>query len=1720
MKRQAIITAFLFLLTAFAQLQFSGEPLVVPGSQLGWEEDELRLILQVKKATDLKLQLYSPGFDPTDYRSPNELGDERYDGGQGPLYAYFRLSTENGSPLVEKTYGIEPHRWDTLYAGHLQPGNYQIYARFSGNGKNAVAFRLDTEPGVASIVLQPDSMQTYNVHGHDWQDPFTVNVPDYGAPLEVGIYDGDGPEELQVRHTFPNGVIESIPTPGNREWVYVTLKEVGEHKFGFRRPKSAYQLTNTVGIKVFYGPIKISIVDTNGQPVPGAGYTMEGIYDRTVCLQVPPKWQHVDTKFKYGKQTSSECVQFGVGGGEVTFVLKPQPAVLELSSRVEICGIPTGQTLPLQVLIGDQRVVVDGEQQLSLPPGNYPVTVEPIPGAKIHGPSGLILQPGQVAKAQFLVEPQFELELSLAPDTLLAGERASLNIHLKSSFPVELIEDQLQFEILWPEGFATMETGPEQQNESAAGPHVTPGETKAFIPPRPGHYRVLVRTLPCGPSKAIEFDVVQPKTARPAPVLERELDKHVVVPGEKVEVALIVRNKGDANLTYDLRDNLPTCLRAQAAPEFTGVLAPGESRTHRYPAQALFDREQRGELRADLSSNGGDLTATDHIDCVLVPLQKSASQEELRLGEQTTFVLRVQNPTDHRLTIQVKDVPASGLGLSESERSFDLAPGEWGEWRMDAAPDKTGKFVNKATPYVNGVPAGPGDFAEVAVRENAPLAEKRRSQIFLPFQLDGVASDCEGLLIAHRPPEGSSYVPGSSRLNGEPLADPRVAADGRLIWSVPPQKEGVISYWVAHQGPLPQLAPPALTAYSATSERPIVGSLSLSDYESAQPLTAGEKRLILEPEAGGGMGMRDRITVKVRSLDGKAPILEVNGEALPQRNLGEYIENKQTKERIYVFHDVPLKPGKNTLRAFSGGDSDEINVFVAGKPVHIVAKAVRAIADGRTPVEVEIRVEDENGLPLHRGAVAVQSSIEPLGADGSPELSGYRVVIENGRGILRLKPTSTPQSLKLKMGYGELVEEAELRVAPSDEVLWLAHGSITARYDLAGHFELGGRARGYVETPLMGGHFQGALDVAATMPVFDTSAVNYADGLDETEEPNRRFPLTGSGREAELPLVSDDGVAFHYDHGKFSAGYQRLQPVLPGVEGLPQMTALHLESTGSLELRGFAALIARTTVEETIIPDGTRVYWLSRPVRPGSERLVLRVGATAQELVRLRDYVIDYPSGVIFLSRPLWNETDELLPVRLHVTYAPQAAPRDQLAAGAGLSWRFGSFTLGVGAATLDRGANWRFGAELAYRTPGLEAALSYGRQGGADRFGLSAAGRSGFLETRANLNLAAGVLTGKVRLTGRLSVQDRVVLEHRARATENRSELTYERSLTPTFSLGAGLGYVWESAAPELLGRARYAGSGLSAELTHAQPFGLSRPETRLLASYAFDDNLQARADLDYTWGERLGGSLGLEQKVGFANLAVSYVLPGASGEGNRARFGIRAPLPLARRWSLDLSAGYDHHLATGAGDFAAGVGVRYASDRFTATLGLEGAKGPNGGKLTLRSGASGQLSPEHSLGFDANYRIFPDARGRFSLAYAFRGRNLSLLTYHRLSNLTDAVFEGELAPTWHPSASFQLRPSFAYRLKLDDPAGNTFQAGLAGNAYLTRRFGLGAGVYYQWQPAASADHLAFSVEASLRAVDAVWLNLGYTFGGFSSLMPEARPGIYIRIDLIGGAQ
>ena len=137
------------------------------------------------------------------------------------------------------------------------------------------------------------------------------------------------------------------------------------------------------------------------------------------------------------------------------------------------------------------------------------------------------------------------------------------------------------------------------------------------------------------------------------------------------------------------------------------------------------------------------------------------------------------------------------------------------------------------------------------------LQPERLYTIKLPFAVQAKQGDA--LLIRHEELAGSRYLEGSSRLNGEPLADPKrfvTMIDGLqhsyLYWELPFAASGTLTYTLRHQDALADLPEPSLSLKVGSRELYLQGQVSFTETEKAEQLLLSARRdgLIRAPLAG------------------------------------------------------------------------------------------------------------------------------------------------------------------------------------------------------------------------------------------------------------------------------------------------------------------------------------------------------------------------------------------------------------------------------------------------------------------------------------------------------------------------------------------------------------------------------------------------------------------------------------------------------------------------------------------------------------------------------------------------------------------------------------------------------------------------------------------------------------------------------------------------------
>jgi hypothetical protein len=1511
-------------------------------------------------------------------------------------------------------------------------------------------------------------------------------------------------------------------------------------------------------------PVEVRAVDTQGNPVPMEHRLVEERGYRVVEPLLPEGYRLLRVQVEGGELLEGNRVRFGLMGGRAVYVLeKPAPkpeekkATLRLEAFLVLPGSERPYALPLRVADREVRTPAT----LELAPGAYSWALPQVPGAQVEGPTQVTLEPGGSKTLVFRVYPQVNLELSPVETSLREGERGVLVLKATTPFP-DLLPAELSLEL--PEGLealaptrATLPLKGEARLEvpflakergtygvtgtllpyglkregrvsvrrpatfalekRALSPRVPVGEEVAFLltlrnlgdeggevtledlAPGMGIAYRETFALPPGGSKEVTLKGrlgqagPQTNTARllqgdkevaraqaevvglaPEARLEREADLGAYVPGEEVLVCLRVVNPSEVPLSYTLVDEPPEVVEALDSPRFQGELRPGEMKSHCYGARVRFGPEAVGLFQATLSYGSERQVKAATLKRLLPTLTKEASASRVLPGSEVVFRLLVKNPLPRPLALTLRESPDPGLGMEAQEVPLLLSANEEKVMEFKATPKAPGQYRNQASLFFQGTPAA---FpAEARVQVLPLLQAERLSTIEIPY---GVNAEAGQVLLGFALPEGAEYEPGSARLNGNPIKARLLK--NKVLFLVP-ETQGLVSFRVRHAQALPPLAEPELTLVYGGREVAFRGTLSLADYRKASPEPESRKAPILYPLPGALVpeGVT-RAVVEVPA--GLTPRLLVNGEEVPFANVGLVAEDRGRGVTRVEYYGLKLKPGRNLLKLEAPPLYDEVEVFVPGRPKAIEVLPLSLQADGSTPLEFLVRVVDENGLPTGFGALTLEASPEPLLPDAFPLEPGYQVLLKDGEARLLLKPTPVPREVVVRARFAPLEAEKRFFAGGLDKPLWLLQGGLVWR---VAEGDVSGTLGAYAELPFLRGRLQ--------------AAVGYPAGLPASQAPDR-FPVTGSAGEAQRILPSQDPVAFRYDDHLLTLGYGEMNLSLPGLSA-PKATGAYLETRGEVGLKAYAALMASGEKEVEITPDGTRLYFLGEAVKPGSEKLTLVEGASERVLVPLKDYTLDYPTGLIALARPLYPVSESGLSVRLKVRYTPMEAGRDFLAYGFGAEYRMGAFSVGAAYQRLPSGEEW--GAEARYQEGSDRARLAVQR-GSKTRFALETAlGNSTALRLEANLTytLEDRALSGQAKASYPLG-PGRVSLEQR----DLQSALLYEIDLKPLV-VGAGLGYAWDQALFLALLRGGYREGGTEVLAT------LTTQGAALEARQALSDTLTAEAFLSTDW-ERVKGRFGLKhlkQKLGDGNLAVSYELPNEAGEAGRARFGAEVPLPITDKLSLNLSG----QLSL-PGGFGLSAALRYKEEALSALLALDYAEG----KLALRAGATGALDRENILGLDATFQLLPELKGRFSVAYALRGSQLALLTYHRLV-YPEGELKGEVQAAYLLTPDLQVRAALAYRHLLDDPLAFTYQLSLAALGYLgDTGLGLGGGVHYAAQPGTGYSALAFSVEVAYRLRDYASLALGYTFAGAPLfLTPEARGGLYLRLDIFGGSR
>jgi uncharacterized repeat protein (TIGR01451 family) len=445
----------------------------------------------------------------------------------------------------------------------------------------------------------------------------------------------------------------------------------------------------------------------------------------------------------------------------------------------------------------------------------------------------------------------------------------------------------------------------------------------------------------------------------------------------------------------------------------------------------------------------------------------------------------------------------------------------------------------------------------------------------------------------------------------------------------------------------------------------------------------------------GDTSLDGRFMAVVRS--GVTPTLLVNGQAVPNSQLGEQIENRKAKAQILAWYGVALKDGENTLKITAKGPFGNERTLaekVFKRPSSGVAITMRVDetlkADGgRSMVPVQIEILDSNGYPAKGTYFLTLEASDGMWAepDIQDKVPGHQVKVTNGSRTVHLRSSANSGQIKLRAGTGQLQSEtdvaqvAELRPLVAVGLLDLrVHRGYRKGYENLGltqldeseqDTEFSGRAALFMKGRVRNNmHLTFSYDNqkdpdAELLRDIDPAEYYrvYGDSSIRGFEAQSRSRLYAKLEKERHSIMWGDYLT---DNGAGGADIARAQRTLTGVNGIYDngTTRVQLFAAGQSNPRGYEEIQGNGTAMQYQLQD--------TPIVRNSEviEIVIRDRTNtglildSETLQRFRDYSIDDVTGYITFHRVIPSLDEELNPVYIRITYDREISGEDYLVAG------------------------------------------------------------------------------------------------------------------------------------------------------------------------------------------------------------------------------------------------------------------------------------------------------------------------------------------------------------------------------------------------------------------------------------------------------------------------
>ena len=456
-----------------------------------------------------------------------------------------------------------------------------------------------------------------------------------------------------------------------------------------------------------------------------------------------------------------------------------------------------------------------------------------------------------------------------------------------------------------------------------------------------------------------------------------------------------------------------------------------------------------------------------------------------------------------------------------------------------------------------------------------------------------------------------------------------------------------------------------------------------------------EKEGIISPSAGVVLAQPiHAVRICLNSL--LTPHLFLDGREIPAQRIGFTMKDTKSGKTIYSYIGVDFgKKGKHTLELkgmdpFGNARMDQtISVIRTGEISAIRLKnADGNVADGRTPVKLQLEVLDDSGqvIPAEVELEIRGGTLKALKKEsGMPELSkrgnatdtagASEKVHVDEKGIALFQPVNSSGLYNVVLGANKVKVEAETYVKPEmrDWILvGLGEGNIGYN-TVSGHMENlsseTGQENNLYDNGRLAFYAKGQVkgEWLITM-AYDSAKGRGVEGnssLFQTIDPNTYYTLYGDAGQQKYDASSARKLFLKIERDQFYALFGDFDTGLTYTELSKysrKMNGVKAEYHGkNVEATVFGSETAQAYAKDEIQGDGTSgLYHLSHTnIVLNSDTVTIEVRdrfrseiiISSTVMNRFTDYNIDPTAGTIFFQQPVMSRDNNLNPIFIVVEY-------------------------------------------------------------------------------------------------------------------------------------------------------------------------------------------------------------------------------------------------------------------------------------------------------------------------------------------------------------------------------------------------------------------------------------------------------------------------------------